>query len=176
MLEAFMKKLLKKIRSFWWGGFWHRSDFWSSNISRQPVITHHQRNDEDYELKKRMENPLYLERFGYKVYSQNDEDGIIEEIFNRIGTNNKKFIEFGVENGLESNSHFLLHKDWHGLWIEGSEERVKEIRLIFKSVIDQKRLNIINGFITKENINDLIKSEPNYCGEIDLLRHCAEII
>ena len=26
-----------------------------------------------------------LEPFGFKVYSQNDEDGIIEEIFNRLG-------------------------------------------------------------------------------------------
>ena len=35
---------------------------------------------------KRLENPLSLERYGYKVYSQNDEDGIISEIFRRIGT------------------------------------------------------------------------------------------
>jgi hypothetical protein len=26
-----------------------------------------------------------LEPFGFKVYGQNDEDGIIEEIFNRLG-------------------------------------------------------------------------------------------
>jgi hypothetical protein len=26
-----------------------------------------------------------LEPLGFKVYSQNDEDGIIEEIFNRLG-------------------------------------------------------------------------------------------
>ena len=42
-----------------------------------------------------------LEKFGYKVFSQNDEDGIINEIFNRIGTTNKFFVEFGVQDGLE---------------------------------------------------------------------------
>ena len=30
-----------------------------------------------------------LLRFGFKAYSQNDEDGIIAEIFNRIGTTSK---------------------------------------------------------------------------------------
>ena len=49
----------------------------------------------------RLGNPAALENYGYKVYSQNDEDGIIEEIFNRIGTTNKRFIEFGVQDGLE---------------------------------------------------------------------------
>ena len=35
-----------------------------------------------------------ISSFGFKVYSQFDEDGIIEEIFKRIGTTNKVFIEF----------------------------------------------------------------------------------
>ena len=39
--------------------------------------------------KKRMKDPLALENYGYKVYSQNDEDGIIQEIFKRIGTETK---------------------------------------------------------------------------------------
>ena len=29
-----------------------------------------------------------LVRYGFKIYSQNDEDGIIQEIFSRIGTGN----------------------------------------------------------------------------------------
>ena len=81
----------------------------------------------DIELEKRLKSDKHLEKYGFKVYSQSDEDGIIEEIFNRIGTTNKKFIEFGVENGLESNSHYLLLKGWNGLWIEGSIEKYEEI-------------------------------------------------
>ena len=42
---------------------------------------------------KRYDNPLCLTRYGYKVYSKNEEDGIIQEIFNRIGTTNKTFVE-----------------------------------------------------------------------------------
>src|ERR1700710_996826 len=59
-------------------------------------------------------NPRYttskrLNRHEYQVFSQNGEDGIIQEIFNRIGTTNKYFIEFGVESGLECNSLNLLY-------------------------------------------------------------------
>src|SRR5271169_166793 len=59
-------------------------------------------SDTRYNDKKR------LERYGFKVWSQYDEDGIIQEIFNRIGLGARTFVEFGVENGLENNSLKLL--------------------------------------------------------------------
>jgi len=124
-------------------------------------------NNADHVLQQRLQNPLYLEQFGYKVFSQNDEDGIIEEIFNRIGTTNKKFIEFGVEDGLECNSHFLLHKGFSGLWMEGSKKSCNKIQRIFKEPLSQKQLVLAHTFITAENINELI---GNYftTGEVDL--------
>lgn len=75
---------------------------------------------------KKYEDPKRLEKFGYKVYSQNDEDGIIHEIFNRIGIKNNFFVEFGVQDGLQSNSHYLLFQGWKGVFIEGSEEYYKK--------------------------------------------------
>ncbi len=102
------------------------------------------------------------------MYSQNDEDGIIQEIFRRIGTTDKRFIEFGVQNGLESNSHYLLLKGWSGLWIEGSGAYVKEIYGRFRPVIKSGQLKVKNAFITRDNINELFVSE-NFTGEIDLL-------
>lgn len=90
-----------------------------------------------YELltERRLKNEKSLELHGFKVYSQNDEDGIIEEIFNRIGTTKKFFVEFGVGNGLESNSHYLLHKGWRGVWLEGDEKSVKEMAEKFAPAI-----------------------------------------
>lgn len=117
---------------------------------------------------KRMSDSRALENFGYKVYSQNDEDGIIHEIFNRIGTTSKEFIEFGVQNGLESNCHFLLHQGWKGLWIEGSKSYCQEIKYRFKPVITKKRLKIVNAFITKDNIEDIIEKNA-YSLSPDLL-------
>lgn len=122
-----------------------------------------------YELltSRRLENDKCLEKHGFKVYSQNDEDGIIEEIFNRIGTTNKIFVEFGVENGLESNGHYLLHKGWRGFWMDGSEKNIQEITSRFYPAISNKQLAFKCAFITKDNINDLISSVVK--GEIDLL-------
>ncbi len=111
--------------------------------------------------KKRMSQPLALENFGYKVYSQNDEDGIIQEIFRRIGTETKEFIEFGVQDGLECNSHYLLHQGWHGLWLEGDSGACTQIGHKFRPVIKDGRLKVVNAFITRENIEALILKNRN---------------
>lgn len=122
----------------------------------------------DLELEERFKDKLFLDGFGYKVYSQNDEDGIINEIFNRIGTTNKKFIELGVQDGKECNSHLLLNIGWKGLWIEGSEEYCNRIKIGFKTSIDSGDLVIANRFITKDNIN-LIFKENGFLNDIDFL-------
>lgn len=108
-----------------------------------------------------------LEPYGFKVYSQCDEDGIIQEIFNRIGLRSSIFVEFGVQNGLENNTLKLLLEGWSGLWIEGNERYVVEISKRFHDVLTLGRLRIKAAFITCENINDLIGEYFN--GEIDLL-------
>ncbi|MDR2579267.1 MAG: hypothetical protein LBC70_10765 [Chitinispirillales bacterium] len=127
-------------------------------------------NNDEMEMQNRLGEPVRLERFGYKVFSQNDEDGIIEEIFNRIGVTDKRFVEFGVENGLESNGHFLLHKGWSGLWIEGSKKHCKTIQKLFRKPIEQKRLTAVNAFITAESINGIIAGwKGDAGGGIDLL-------
>lgn len=117
---------------------------------------------------KRLQDDIYLESHGFKVYSQNDEDGIISEIFSRIGTTNKKFIEFGVQDGLESNTHYLLLSGWTGLWIEGDVNSYNEILSKFQEPIRQNHLQTLNSFITKDNINELFQGS-GFTGEIDLL-------
>jgi len=149
-----MKTLLRNIRTFWFNGLFSRVS---------ALNPPHQRNDTEMEDQRRLADPVYLERYGFKVYSQNDEDGIIEEIFRRIGTVNKTFIEFGVQNGLESNGHFLLHKGWRGLWIDGGAEYCREINTLFAKPIADKRLTVLNAFITKDNINTLI-TQSGYDG------------
>ncbi|MBR1646392.1 MAG: hypothetical protein IJ685_06405 [Selenomonadaceae bacterium] len=120
------------------------------------------------ETRERLKNKKCLEYYGFKVYSQSDEDGIIEEIFNRVGTTNKIFIEFGVQNGLECNTHYLLFKGWRGLWIDGGEDYVKQIHEKFAPVLENGQLKFLRAFITRENINELFES-CGFTGEIDLL-------
>ena len=44
---------------------------------------------------------------GMKYFSQNDEDGAIEAIFDKIGTKDKIYVEFGVEDCSECNTRYL---------------------------------------------------------------------
>lgn len=115
----------------------------------------------ELELQERFKNKLFLDGFGYKVYSQNDEDGIINEIFNRIGTTNKKFIEIGIENGSECNSHLLLDTGWSGLWIEGNSEQRNLTEDTFKKYFQSNKISLVNAFITKDNINNILEENTD---------------
>ena len=100
--------------------------------------------------------PSRLEHFGYKVYSQNDEDGILSEIFRRIGVKTGAFLEIGVENGLECNSLNLIHAGWRGAWIEANINQRQHIEDRFSKIIENKRLSLFIAFVTAENINSII--------------------
>ena len=45
---------------------------------------------------RKYEDPLRVSRYEFQSHSQNGEDGILHEIFRRIGTANQYFIEFGI--------------------------------------------------------------------------------
>lgn len=94
----------------------------------------------------------FIER---REYSQNGEDGIIHAIFAKIGTTNKYFVEFGVEDGIESNARYLWkYKGWKGLMMDGSHENAT--------------INLQQEFITAENIEELF-AKHNVPKEFDLL-------
>ncbi len=97
---------------------------------------------------------------GFKGYSQVDEDGIIENIFRRIGENSKIFCEIGSSSGLENNTHYLLLKGWRGIWMEGSLELTNFVKEHLKEVApdEDPTLCLVNDYITKGNINTLIKN------------------
>lgn len=96
-----------------------------------------------------------LEPFGFKVYSQGDEDGIIEEIFKRIGIEKGTFLEIGVENGLECNSLYLIHKGWRGYWIEGNAAQKSAIEGKFSSLVANKRLDVIFSLVHPNNFAEI---------------------
>lgn len=116
----------------------------------------------------RYDDPLRLERYGASVYSQNDEDGILAEIFRRIGATERRFLEFGVDAGLENNTLCLLEQGWSGAWIEGDAARVAQILKGFGRWLDSGRLVVRHALVTRENINDLI-GDLNLSPEPDLI-------
>ncbi|WP_133475355.1 hypothetical protein [Sediminibacterium goheungense] len=118
-------------------------------------------------------NPRYqqadkLNRYEFQVFSQVGDDGMIEEIFKRIGTTNQYFVEFGVEDGSETNSTYLLYKGWKGLWMDGSEEHIAKIHQTCPKAISRGDLKAIQAFITAENIEYLFE-KAGVPAEPDLL-------
>tara|TARA_B100001540_G_C15674403_1_gene581685 strand:+ start:135 stop:986 length:852 start_codon:yes stop_codon:yes gene_type:complete len=116
---------------------------------------------------KKYSDDKNLINFGFKVYSQADEDGIIEEIFNRIGVSNKKFIEFGVQDGTECNTTYLLKSGWSGIWVDMSTNENK-LKLEFKNYLNEK-LKFIKKKLTKNNVNEILNNNISNDEEIDLL-------
>lgn len=116
----------------------------------------------------RYADPKRLLRHGFKVYSQHDEDGIIQEIFRRIGAPMRTFVEFGVETGVECNTVKLLIEGWRGLWIEANAQACKAIGSTFDPFLKDRRLTLTQSLVTAENINALLES-AGFKGEIDLL-------
>lgn len=117
---------------------------------------------------ERYQQPQRLLRHGYKVYSQNEEDGIIAEILSRLGPVPQTFVEFGVETGLECNTLCLLMSGWKGLWLEGSDKYVEAIRRGYAERIAAQQLTVSHSFITTQNINALIEA-GGYKGELGLI-------
>jgi hypothetical protein len=108
-------------------------------------------NDERNKEEKR------LLRYGRKVYSQSDEDGIIHEIFKRIGTSSQRFIEIGAADGLENNTVWLLRQGWSGTWVEGSPVLGQQVATKFAPMIGNGRLKILTEFVTRESAARLAK-------------------
>ena len=106
---------------------------------------------------------LYIEDFEFSIYSQNGEDGILDFLITHLNLDSPKspypkaFIEFGVQNYLESNTRFLLKKrNWKGLILDSSLENINYIKndeIYWRFDIEAKE-----KFVTKNNINQIINS------------------
>jgi hypothetical protein len=154
------KKILSVVKKFF-----NPTMFILSNMHKIAV--------DNYLRKELFENVKYasdqkLNKYEFSAFSQNGEDGIIEEIFKRIGTTNRFFVEFGVETGIECNTVYLLHQGWSGYWIDGSDSHVKSIKKNFSNIISSNRLRVTCDFITGENIEHLFKA-ADVPVELDLL-------
>lgn len=108
-----------------------------------------------------------LEEVEFQVFSQFGEDGIIQWLIKNVKVFNHTFVEFGVEDYVESNTRFLLmNNNWSGLVIDGSKRNINCIKN--SNYYWKYDLQAIDAFITKDNINNLISSN-GITGNIGLL-------
>ena len=106
----------------------------------------------------RYDDPRRLERFGAQVASQNEEDGMLAEVFRRIGTTNETFFEFGVGNGLQNNTLQFLFRGWRGAWVEINQPKLAFIRQRFADPIGRGALQVTGSPVTAENIDEVVRS------------------
>lgn len=96
-----------------------------------------------------------LRDYEYKIFSQWGDDGIIQRLTTCIEIENKTFIEFGVEDFLESNCRYLMMKDnWSGFVIDGSSTNIRRLKQSY--FYCRYDLLALHAFITKDNINELL--------------------
>lgn len=80
---------------------------------------------------KRDQECNWLSEYRTDVFSQSGEDGVIEKIFEVIGTKNKWVVEFGAGNGvtLSNSRNLILNHEWSGVLIEpsGAYNKLEEL-------------------------------------------------
>ena len=92
------------------------------------------------------ENPAAC---GFKVYSQADEDGIVDELTRRLGIERGHFIEIGCGDERENNSHYLLLKGWRGIWVDGDPDNIAAVRAALPL---DGRLRLVEQMVTRDNV------------------------
>jgi hypothetical protein len=105
-----------------------------------------------------------LTRYEYRCFSQNGEDGVLAELLRRLGTSDRWFVEFGIQNGVEGNCVFLADVlDWSGLFIESHQDSFNELHRKYAA---NPTVHTQHALVEPENVEQLfgqagVPSEPD---------------
>ncbi|MDC0099870.1 hypothetical protein OAI90_06245 [Crocinitomicaceae bacterium] len=126
---------------------------------------------EYYQAKMVTDDLPDIQDTGLKIFSQFEEDGLLLYVFSLIGMTNRTFIEFGSDDGINSNSaNLYYHHEFHGLFMDGNPHALHRGSYFFDKYRNAKKVPPVfkEAMITAENINELIES-AGFEGEIGLL-------
>jgi hypothetical protein len=157
-------------------GLYKNYPFWSRlewHLARSKVIAfgldylfHRPRVWWYAQRRKRWLTSQSLTNFETRIFSQNGEDGIVREIFRRIGEGDKFAVEFGIGDGSECcTRNLLLNHSWAGLLIEGAKHYAENARTIFKLC---PKVNVVHEYLSLENVLEVF-SEHGVPASPDLL-------
>jgi len=108
-----------------------------------------------------------FEQSGVKVFSQWDEDGLIDYIVSHCDIPNRSFVEIGIGDYTEANTRFLLtERAWSGLVVDATSKDIETLRA--SDAYWRYPLTAINSFVTAENVNEII-ALAGLKGDIGLL-------
>ncbi|MFW5799101.1 MAG: hypothetical protein ACOCXX_05525, partial [Planctomycetota bacterium] len=102
-----------------------------------------------------------LNRHEQKIYSQNNEDGILAWLFATVGTTDRRFIEFGIGTGEECNTaNLALTFGWSGLLMDCNKYGVSYARHFLKKMLgfEADRVQVDECMVTPDNVNETFRS------------------
>jgi hypothetical protein len=108
---------------------------------------------------------------GFRCYSQFEEDGIILYVLTTIGFKTKKVVEMCCGTGDECMAtNLILNHGFQAFLFDGDQYNIARAQSFFKRKKDCLLTppHLIHAWITKENVNDLLR-DNGAAGEIDLL-------
>jgi len=95
-----------------------------------------------------------LSTYRKNIYSQNGEDGVLDEILRRLEISTGSFVEFGAWDGKHlSNTFYLLEQGWRGVYIEGDTDRFQELTHNMKQF--SEHVEVINAYIEPKGTHSL---------------------
>lgn len=144
-----MKKLLKTLidKFLWHSGVGNLHDIAVLNYINSEM--------------RASKNPLTKEFDNY--FSQSDEDGIIQRIFDRLEITHGSCVELGVGTGTENNTLNLVMNGWKAFWFGGEDLDLPQ------KVFPPKNLKFVKIWINKKTLQDRIIPELAILGDFELL-------
>ncbi|MGB0383528.1 MAG: hypothetical protein ACPGWR_01780 [Ardenticatenaceae bacterium] len=95
-----------------------------------------------------------LSTYRKNVYSQNGEDGVLEEILQRLKIRTGWFVEFGAWDGKHtSNAYYLLEQGWSGVYIEADKDKYKE--LVHNMKPFSEHVELLNAYVQPKGTHSL---------------------
>jgi hypothetical protein len=107
----------------------------------------------------------------FRAFSQNGEDGILLYVFSLIGMGGRRCVEICAGDGIECNTaNLIVNHGWSGLLFDADERLIERGRAYYSRVADTAQFppRLVNSWITRGNVNDLIKVN-GFEGPVDLL-------
>jgi hypothetical protein len=125
---------------------------------------------------------------GFRVFSQNEEDGMLLRLFTHLGTTERQVVEIGSNTsgssiGVPENlsANLALHHGWHAIVVDMDKEECARMRYFFARDPSTRHFHwqreggdnyfspvIVQRSVAPENINEVL-SGAGVRGELDLM-------
>jgi len=105
---------------------------------------------------------VFYNKYRKDIYSQNGEDGIIEELLKRLDIKDGWVCEFGAWDGIRDSNTFNLikNKNFSGVFIESDKDKFKDLLV---TCHQYPKIIPINAFVnpdnySKDSLDNLLKT------------------